>query len=59
MKFSRADSSVMILSFPDVSGANSFLITLLMGTELFPETSGNLHILTLLPAGENLIEFIS
>jgi len=28
-----------------------------MGTELFPEMSGNLHILTLLSARENFIEF--
>jgi hypothetical protein len=53
MKFSRADSSVKIWNFPDVSGANSILITTKMGTELFPETSINFHILTLLSAGEN------
>jgi hypothetical protein len=66
MKCSRADSRVKTRSFPDVSALISVLIirvswrfgtqhTWKMGTELVPETSENLHILTRLSARENFL----
>ena len=61
MTFSRADSRVKVWRFSDVSGANyvpsSYRSGVKMGTELVPEMSEKLNILTRLSARENSIEF--
>ena len=61
MIFSRADSRVKMLRFADLSGANSIPSSECCGvklwTELVPEMSENLKILTRLSARENSIEF--
>lgn len=64
----RADGLVKVWKFSDVRGTKSvcwwfgsvlphYQHTLTMGTELLPETSENLHILTLLSAWKNFTEF--
>ena len=56
MTFSRVDSRVRMLRFPDVSATNSVPVCRVCWWFGGTETSGKLHILTRLSARENLIE---